>query len=78
MDLSNREIVSIVTEGERKYRGSEDDERYSSSVFMHIERIEKPGEMAMVGWYQCIRSNGAVVEVNEKFVVEVEYAPEAD
>ena len=36
-----------------------------------INKIEKPGEMAMVPWYQVIGNDGTIREVNGKYIIEI-------
>jgi hypothetical protein len=70
-------IVKISTEG-TWYEVSD----YSTQGFNYykeINRIEKPGEMAMVGWFQLVDFDGIVVkEIAEKYVVEIEYAKDKE
>jgi hypothetical protein len=70
------QIIAIATESDKKFLGSKDDSFYSSQVFKSFERFEKPGEIAMVGWYLCTRWDGSYIELAEKFIVEIEYSRE--
>jgi hypothetical protein len=68
-----RPIKHIITDA-RVYDVSPASQHYTS--YQSIERFEKPGEMAMVGWFRVVGWYGELLEVQEKFVVEVEYEPE--
>jgi hypothetical protein len=68
MDTSELKIKRMTVDSPTK------SEYIVGGVFTkEINKIEKPGEMAMVTWYQVIGNDKSIKEINGKYVIEVEY-----